>query len=158
MKIITLGLVLLGSVFANAGTLTLTWDFPALYMQDPAIAADPTILSFKAFSKTGNASYVYSSPIWTGPNPPAKISGLQSGKSYCFVVRSHKSNNNLDSADSNEACGKVPKLTPPSGFKLVDFEAELYLGNGLIHFLGYYSNSESGEKIWMETTEKFSEL
>lgn len=153
MKILALALVLLGSVFANAGTLTLTWDFPAQYMQDPSIAANPSILSFKAFSKTANTTYVYS-----GPNPPAKISGLQSGTSYCFVVRANKSNNNLDSPDSNEACGKVPKLTPPSGFKLVDFEAELYLGTGLIHFLGYYSNSDSGEKIRMETTEKFSEL
>ena len=134
---------------ANAGSLTANWDFD--YMQDPVIAANPSILSFRLYSRTGTAAYNYSTPIATAQRPPLKVTGLQSGATYCFVLRAFKSNNNLESPNSNEICPKVPKLNPPSGFKLIDFDMNIRLNTRLIHFLGYYKNSETNEIITMET-------
>ncbi len=158
MKIFSLGIVLLFASFAKAGSITLTWDWPATYMNDTYIAANPSILSFRMYSKITTAAYNYANPSWTGPIPPAKVIGLLSGSSYCFVVRSYKSNNNMESPDSNEVCGRVPRLNPPSGFQLINFDAELNMETGIIHYLGYYSNAVSGESMTMETTQKFSEL
>lgn len=158
MKLFILGAILIHVTNANAGSLNLAWNIPS---QDRSLTDHPgSVLIYSVYSKAagGTATYNYSNPSWNGSQPPARISGLQSNGQYCFVIRALNSISNLYSPDSNEVCGRVPKLNPPSGFQLIDFQAELNLGNGLIHYIGYYSNSETGESMTMETTEKFSDL
>ena len=152
---------------SEAGTLTLSWD---LYKTDAnqkaQLTADPNYIVIRTYSKTGSSAYDYSNPnqsVSANLNQ-VKVSGLQTGNRVCFVIRAFIASNpagSQESPDSNEACGTVPKLKPPSGFKLIDFHSELELktdNQTLIHFLGYYMNSETSEIITLETTQKFSEL
>ena len=78
----------------NPSTLTLAWD-----------ANSPAPEGYRVFQRTVPGAYDRSSPVYDGTALTAKITGLEVGKTYAFVVVAY--DGSKTSADSNEVIWTV---------------------------------------------------
>ncbi len=123
-----------------------------------------SVTTYKLFARKDKETYDYNKPKWTGVGTVVnktntiRTNGYQSNQTYCFVIRAHYTTNNLDSPNSNEMCVKIPKLTPPSGFKLVDFDTRIDWNKKTTSIVALYVNVDSGETFTEETQEELHEI
>jgi len=95
-----------------AGSLTVIWD---------EHENSPSTTEYEVFVRLDNEKYDYSKPahtVYSGGKRAATITDLTVGLKYCAVVRA--SNFGMYSPDSDEVCMIVPRISPPSGFRLVN--------------------------------------
>ena len=147
--------IFLGKLYA--GSTTITYD-------DVGNSKYIAVTTYKLFARKDKETYDYAKPKWTGVGTVVnniktiRTNGYQSNQTYCFVLRAHYTTNNLDSPNSNEMCVKIPKLTPPSGFKLVNFDTRIGWNNKTASIVVLYMNIESGETVTEEIQEELHQI
>ncbi|WP_419658192.1 fibronectin type III domain protein [Desulfosarcina variabilis str. Montpellier] len=101
-------LILANTTSVNAANVSIQWD-----------ANTPSPEGYKVFSRLDNLEYDYENPTWQGSSNSCVINNLESGSTYCFVVRAY--DGSLESIDSDEVTVTVADdtssetdTTPPS--------------------------------------------